>query len=208
MTPAVDQALSCLIDSLDRASEAARALRCALGEQPKTNATLAPIVNGNEYIMPLQSDPMPARNRTSDRAEHVENAQLKLAAAETVLSHIPTEQEAIDYGAKYPGEIGRGIPPVIPAGFCQQYHHSKESKQTWFNQYGKLINWKIEMAGWWRNQFKTWTPRRIGMGSLPQVKSPAQQEREGIVRHAAMPDQPAKPAIVAKDAMSKMFKGI
>jgi hypothetical protein len=81
---------------------------------------------------------------------------------ETEDAAIPTLQEVIAFGAKWPGEPARGIPAGIPRDFCETYFEAKQTKNTWTNRNRLLINWRLEIAGqgWWRDQWRTWKQER------------------------------------------------
>jgi len=73
---------------------------------------------------------------------------------------VPSVDEVIEFGSKYPGDLARGVPGPIPKDFCVAYHEAKEKQQTWLNRDGLAIKWRLEVSGsrWWRDQWRTWRP--------------------------------------------------
>lgn len=69
---------------------------------------------------------------------------------------IPSLQEVIDYGAKWAGDMHRGVPAVIPADFCEHYHGVCTDKRRWVTSGGQMLSWQTEMPRWWSRDWRNW----------------------------------------------------
>lgn len=78
-------------------------------------------------------------------------------------AHFPSLQEVIDFG--------NGA-PAIPEDYCRHYHNQKETKRTWLNGRGQLINWRREIVTWWANDRATWdAKKKKRAGENPDTKA-------------------------------------
>jgi len=101
---------------------------------------------------------------------------------------LPSEQEVVAFGAAWPGDLARGVPGPVPAGFCREYHHAKSTQRTWRNRHGFLIDWQRELTGprWWTDQWRTWSPAKL----TPEAARKTRAEREADRLLASLPEIP------------------
>lgn len=101
---------------------------------------------------------------------------------------LPSEDEVVAFGAAWPGDLARGVPGPVPAGFCREYHHAKSTQRTWLNRLGFLIDWQRELTGsrWWTDQWRTWSPAKL----TPEAARKTRAEREADRLLASLPAPP------------------
>lgn len=95
------------------------------------------------YHKAVQS--LKVKNKGKGKAETLEGGAGETAT--TPEFAVPTVAEVMAFGS-----MGANI----PADFCRHYHESKEIKVTWFNGYGRLVDWKKEIVKWWAGSAATW----------------------------------------------------
>jgi hypothetical protein len=89
---------------------------------------------------------------------------------------VPTVTEVIQFGS-----MGAGV----PADFCEYYHNEKETKLTWHNGQGKLINWRKEIVTWWNGRRHTWgkeSTHKGGFNNGPAMKSGQEKEIDRMLK--------------------------
>jgi hypothetical protein len=113
--------------------------------------------------------PRQSNMSTQAEAEAKAESESETKAATAAAAAVPTVAEVIAFGAKYPGDLARGVPGPVPKDFCIAYHEAKEKQQTWVNRNGFMVKWELEIVGkgWWRDQWNTWGKAK------PKVQQPA-----------------------------------
>ncbi len=67
-------------------------------------------------------------------------------------AHIPSKEEVIAFGEKFPGMPALGVPAKIPAELCERFWDFYDNRHRWLTGTPpRLIKWGNELVSWWKN---------------------------------------------------------